>query len=243
MQAKYPFCGYKRHGPGGPALLGAALLLILAAPLVLAKPDCITNPDHPNCSGTQDVPANATFLDYESDVVQSDGVDALAPYVDGQERVDCKVGRGGLFGLTTSNRIRSGRTLCLYNASLGSYCGDPVKDCKVAKMVTFPAPEDGGVDIRLLTPGEEAVTGLWINFFDDKQNFLHVRYDGVRVEAVEFDSQGKPSAWEIDTDSVQGASAQALRIEDNQFGNPIPCGNDIEDRYEVPFHLYLELQE
>ena len=47
MQAKCLRYGYKYHGPGGPALLGAALLLMLAAPLVLAgKPDC---PDHPSC--------------------------------------------------------------------------------------------------------------------------------------------------------------------------------------------------
>jgi hypothetical protein len=50
MQTKYPFYGYKRHGPGGPALFGAALLMMLSAPLALAgKPTCDEPPYHPSC--------------------------------------------------------------------------------------------------------------------------------------------------------------------------------------------------
>lgn len=235
---------HRRLQPVGPPLLGFGLLLLmLASPLALAKPDCETKPDHPSCSGTQDVPANATFLDFETDAVRSDGLGDLAPYIDGQDKVNCKIGRVGGFGLMTSNRATSGRMLCLYNASLGSYCGDPVNDCKVANMRTFPGPADDGGDLRLLMPGEEVETGFWINFLDNRQNFTHVRYDGVRVKAVGWDSQGSPTAWEIDTDSdLYGASARAWRVEDNQYVDPIPCGDNIEDRFYLPFHLVVELQ-
>lgn len=51
MRSRYLRVGHKRHGPGGPASLGAALLLMLAAPLALAgKPDCNEHPDHPSCA-------------------------------------------------------------------------------------------------------------------------------------------------------------------------------------------------
>ena len=61
MQAKYPFFGYKRHGPGGPALLIAALLLMLGAPLAIAGPDCDRKPDHPSCSGLDTIDNTAGF--------------------------------------------------------------------------------------------------------------------------------------------------------------------------------------
>jgi hypothetical protein len=62
MQAKYPRYGYKRHGPGGPVLLGAALLLLLASPLALAGPNCDKFPDHPSCAGFTAVEIEARYV-------------------------------------------------------------------------------------------------------------------------------------------------------------------------------------
>jgi hypothetical protein len=71
MQANYLRYGYKRHGPGGPVLLIAALLLMLAAPLALAGPDCDKRPDHPSCAEYTPVHIKAQYLYF-------DGVDFLA---------------------------------------------------------------------------------------------------------------------------------------------------------------------
>jgi len=71
MQAKYPRYGYKRHGPGGPVLSVAALLLMLAAPLALAGPNCDRFPDHPSCAGF-------TAVEIEAQYVYDDG----EPYIE-----------------------------------------------------------------------------------------------------------------------------------------------------------------
>jgi hypothetical protein len=71
----------------------ALLLLMLASPLALAKPEC---PGHPSCKddgggddSDQNIPLSCFFMDAEGDNVMSDGGGF---YVDGQQRVACSTG-------------------------------------------------------------------------------------------------------------------------------------------------------
>lgn len=192
---------------------------------------------------TKDLPAKAEFSDETVYAVTSDGRYGSV-YISGEARVSCFIGRReGQFSLKTSNKATSGRTLHLDDLdqidestpeSCGNFSGNRVSEMRTARV----GDEYGGVDLRYLVDGDEVVVPLWLNVYDDRQNLWHVRYDGVCVEPVAFED-GDPTAWLIDTDctDTDRSKADVSRIVNNQYANPIPCG-----QFFLPFHLRVDLQ-
>jgi hypothetical protein len=219
----------------GPISIVAYLMLACASGILVFHESALAGPGKGGFK-TQDLPSNADFLEVTGDAVTSDGLNGPLSYINGQDRVSCFIGRReGQFSLTTSNKVTSGRMLNLDNQ--GQYipesCGN-FNGLRVSSMTTARI-DDGGVDLRYL--GDVVEIPLWLNVHDDRQNFWHIQYAGVRVEPVAFGDDSNPTEWLIDTDCPDCSSANVSRVIDNQYVDAIDCGS-----FVLPFHLRVTLQ-
>jgi hypothetical protein len=221
------------------SLIGIFLLMSLSLGLVWAKPKCDTPPckDDGGDSEPRDLPANADFWGLVGDAIFGDGL----AYIDGQERVNCFIGRtDGQFVLSTSNKRTSGRMIWLDSRELipSETCGD-FGGWRVAEMNTARI-DYGGVDLRLLTG--ETKSALSLNVYEDRRNLWHIRYENVSVKPF-FDEYGNLTRWDIvatvECENWEGDCSQAnvRRIVNNQYADAIECGP-----ISLPFQLTVDLQ-